>query len=457
MAQIKATVRRVKFWWHLTFAYFVRYRIWLVITVSATILVIFSFLKILPLVNRQNVVTIGYVGSYTLERLPTQILALATQSLITAGYDGKPLPSLASHWTVSEDGKTYVIFLKDNLRWHDDSAVNANDVSIAISHVAITALNNKAIEFKLPNPIASFPLFLDKPVFKAKSFYGTGLFRIVNISSQNDIVKKITLAPKSADLPRVDIKFYPTEEQAINALKIGEVKMAHVINAQLFEKWPNLEVERKVNQNEVVTIFYNNSDPLLSSKELRQALSFAINREGFDGVHATGPIPPSNWAYNEAVKKYDYNTSRAKELLSKANIQTPNITLTLTPGLEDLSQKIKKDWEDMGASVTLKTEKSIPKNFQALLTHNQLAADPDQYALWHSTQKETNISGYKNVKIDKLLEDARTTLDEQKRKELYADFQKFIVEDAPVTFLYHPYEYQVVYKNIKPLLAKLPK
>src|SRR3989344_2466263 len=420
MLFFKAKVRRVKFWWNLSFAYFSRYRFWLLASLLLFSSLIFTFYKLLPTIMRTNLITLGYVGIYTIETIPTEVLSLATQSFVSSGSDGKPIPSLASHWTVSDDGKTYVVFLKDNLKWHDESPVSAKDISIAITGVQITALNNKAIEFKLPNPIASFPLALDKPVFKAKSFYGTGQFRIVDIDQVEKTVKNIS-------------------------------------GAKLLENWPNLDVEKIVNQDQIITIFYNNEDPLLSSKDLRLALSYAINKSDFDGQLATSPISPTSWAYNNATKRYEYNTSKSKELLLKSGVQKPKIDLTYTQGLENLAERIQKDWQEIGIDVEVKSEKGIPKDFQALLTYDRLMPDPDQYSLWHSTQKSTNITRYKNVKIDKLLEDARTTQDEAKRKQLYSDFQRFLVEDAPVTFLYYPYEYRITYKNIKPLISKLPK
>ena len=455
MPFLKNKIRRARFWWSLIAAYLTRYKLRLTITILPLLLVIFTTFKIWPTVFQSNIASIGFVGTYTLETIPTQVLSLATQSLILPDAQGKPAPSLASHWTASEDGKTYIVFLKDNLKWHDLSSVEAKDISIAINNVQVTALNNKALEFKLPNPISSFPLALDKPVFKAKSFFGTGDFRIVDIDQIEGVVKKINLHPKDRTKPQVVIKFYQKEEQAQTALKMGEIKSANLANAQIFEKWPNVDVEKKIDHWEIATVFFNNQDPALSSKDLRQALSFALNKSGFDGHIAFGPISSSSWAYNENVKRYDYNVSKAKELLSKINLQNSKITLSYTTDLEKVASQIKQDWMAIGIDVELKLEKTVPENFQALLAVNELSPDPDQYALWHSTQKYTNITGYKNVKIDKLLEDARTTQDENKRKELYFDFQRFLVEDAPAIFLYHPYKYQVIYKNIKPVITKL--
>jgi len=65
-------------------------------------------------------------------------------------------------------------------------------------------------------------------------------------------------------------------------------------------------------------------------------------------------------------------------------------------------------------------------------------ADPDQYVYWQSTQENTNISNYSSPKIDKLLEDGRKTLDTDARKKIYADFQFYLVDDAPAIFLYYP-------------------
>lgn len=457
MQKVKVGTRRLRFWLHLFRAYLTRYRFQLVATIIVSIIVFFAASKIWSYASRSNVITIGYTGNYTVETIPTGILALATQSLITIDKSGKPVPSLASNWTVTEDGKTYLIFLKDNLKWHDETTVDAKDITIAIENVDISYLNNKTLEFKLPSPLASFPTALDRPVFKSKSFYGTGKFRIVAIDSQKDVIKKISLVSKEKGLPRVEIKFYPTEEQLMSAIKIGDVKYSKVTNAKLFEKWPNMEVQKEVDTSQVVTIFFNTQDNLISSQELRQALTYAINRTNFDGALATGPISPSSWAYTPDVKKYEYNTGKAKELLTKSQIKNPKIVLSISSGLTGIAASIKKDWEDIGIQVELKEEKGPTHDFQALLAVEKLPPDPDQYALWHSTQIATNLTKLKDVRIDKLLEDARSTQKEDDRKTLYASFQRDLVDAAPAVFLYHPYIYTVIYKNQKPLVEKLPK
>jgi peptide/nickel transport system substrate-binding protein len=72
----------------------------------------------------------------------------------------------------------------------------------------------------------------------------------------------------------------------------------------------------------------------------------------------------------------------------------------------------------------------------------RLPYDPDMYTIWHSGQVN-NITHYKNVRIDKLLEDGRQATDENKRIQIYADVQKYLLDDAPAAFLYFPYSYTV--------------
>lgn len=448
-------VRKLKFWTHLVLAYLTRYRKFIAGFVILSVVVVYGITKLLAAITNSNTVSIGYVGNYTIESVPAEVLSLATDPLITTDRQGKPQPGLASHWTTSEDGKTYVVFLKDNLKWHDGNPVDAKDITIAIENVQITALNNKAIEFKLPAPLISFPTALDKPVFKSNTFYGTGQYRIVDINSVDGIIKRISLVPKNEDFPKVQIRFYQGEKQLALALKIGEVKFTTVANASEFEKWPNLTVEKTVDSGQIVTLFFNLEDPQLASKELRQGLIYAINKTSFDGEAAAGPISKDSWAYTTGTKRYGYNTGRAKELIAKSQAREKKIKISATTDLAAIAQSIGKDWQDLDFKVEIEKTAEIPEKFQVLVATTKLPKDPDQYALWHSTNKQTNLTKVNDARVDKLLEDARSTNDEEKRKELYADFARTLTELAPAAFLYHPYKYKVIYNNQRSLFEKL--
>jgi peptide/nickel transport system substrate-binding protein len=94
---------------------------------------------------------------------------------------------------------------------------------------------------------------------------------------------------------------------------------------------------------------------------------------------------------------------------------------------------------------TIETTDSIPTTFQLFLGDFTVPKDPDQYVLWHSDQVD-NITHYKSLRIDKLLEDGRKTVNVSDRQQIYNDFQKYLVDDAPAAFLYFPYEYTITRK-----------
>ncbi|HLD01460.1 MAG TPA: hypothetical protein VJC10_01160, partial [Patescibacteria group bacterium] len=85
---------------------------------------------------------------------------------------------------------------------------------------------------------------------------------------------------------------------------------------------------------------------------------------------------------------------------------------------------------------------TLPPQYQVYLSDFSVPKDPDQYVLWHSTHVN-NITFIDNQRIDKLLEDGRKTTDTNKRQEIYFDFQKYLLDESPASFLYFPYEFSV--------------
>jgi ABC-type transport system substrate-binding protein len=70
-----------------------------------------------------------------------------------------------------------------------------------------------------------------------------------------------------------------------------------------------------------------------------------------------------------------------------------------------------------------------------------IGGDPDVYVFWHSSQagsKGLNLAGYNNSEADKLLEEARISINAEERITKYKKFQEIITADLPVIFLYSP-------------------
>jgi len=77
--------------------------------------------------------------------------------------------------------------------------------------------------------------------------------------------------------------------------------------------------------------------------------------------------------------------------------------------------------------------------------------DPDVmlYRYWHSSGNANTIAGYNSAETDKLLEQGRAIADPEKRKPIYSDVQKKIVDASPWVWLYSGYEYRVAQSFVK--------
>ena len=132
--------------------------------------------------------------------------------------------------------------------------------------------------------------------------------------------------------------------------------------------------------------------------------------------------------------------------LSKETLNNLSLNIATIPALLLQAEEIASNWRDLGLKINVQVISGVPDNFDAFLGILDIPKDPDQYALWHSSQETSNISNYKNPRIDKLLEDGRTITNESERKKIYLDFQRFLVEDSPAAFLYHPTNYTITRK-----------
>jgi len=231
---------------------------------------------------------------------------------------------------------------------------------------------------------------------------------------------------------------------------------------------------------------YNLSDPKFQDVRVRQAINYAVNKDEiidtiFFGLAkvTTGPFMLDSWAYNKDIKPVTHNISEAKRLLKEAGWADLNndgwiekdgnifeFTVLVNQGnaerlrCAELMQGYLKDagirmkirvieWSSMISEFINK------KRFEAVLMGWFLSRDPDCYDIWHSSKTrkgEFNFVGYKNDRVDKLLEEGRATFDQTKRAEIYHEIHKLIYEDQPYLFIYSADALPIVnsrFKNVE--------
>jgi len=285
-------------------------------------------------------------------------------------------------------------------------------------------------------------VLLSCPVFKEK-FTGVGEYEVQKIRYRGLSIKNLLLKPKDSDKNKnkLELKFYPNEESIRSAFKVGEIDIIYGIQDQQdLVYFPNIKTESSISSNQYVAIFLNLNKDIFQEKSIRQALSYATPKPQGKS-RAKGPISPSSWAYNDFVKTYDFDTAHAKELLKDSS--DIKFKLFTFPELLELAKKIKENWQEIGVNAEINVVNFIPDDYDALLLTQTIPKDPDQYWFWHSSQEQNNISHLNNPRIDQLLEEGRTTFEQEKRREFYIDFQRFLLEESPAIFINHPTYYYI--------------
>lgn len=414
--------------------------------VLSLILIFLLFSKYIP--TFKTTTRLGRVGKYTIETFPVDIQLKISSGLVGVEGSGTILPKLAKSWEVQDAGKTYVFTLDNTLSWHDGSRLTPDDITYNFKDVEIGRGDN-TITYRLKEPFSPFFSAVARPILK-KNKLGTGEFRMVKSVISSGVLQSLTL---ESETKRLVYKFYPTETSSLTAYKLGEVDQLEglsFISDSLSQDTTNILTESNSSTNQQSVLFFNNNDAVLTSKSARQALSYAIQDKTFGKERSISPIDKSSWAYNSLVKTYDYDPEKAKSLFAQ-DIQDPGSqTLELKTMLQylDIAESIATSWrETLGVKVDVKVVSSITSDYQILLTDFTSPIDPDQYTIWHSTQA-TNFTHFSNLKIDKLLEDGRRTSDQKLRKEIYQDFQRFLLEDCPAAFLFKSSTYSLSRKSL---------
>lgn len=418
-------------------AFFKRFKAIIIVGIFFGILVFLALVFLFPSLNASSL-RVGVTGRFLADQLPDNITTMISEGLTVVDENGNVSPGIAKSWESSDGGKTWIFKLDENKEWQDGKKVVSKDITYEFTDAQIEKIDDSTIKFNLNSQFSAFPIIVSKPLFK-KGLLGTRDWKVKKISLTAGYVQKLTIVNLKKD--KITFKFYPSDERLKLGFKLGEIDVIDKLqDIEEFKDWKIVDIKPNVSINNFVAIFLNTENEKLSEKSVRLALNYAIDKNREIEERAISPISFNSWAFNSQVKPYNKDMEKTKEL------KDFKIKLSTLPNLLKTAETVAKQWTEAGATVEVEVVTGIPEQFDAFLATVDIPKDPDQYSLWHSTQTTTNISRYKNPRIDKLLEDGRTELDQEARKKSYFDFQRFLVEDSPAIFLYHPTFYTITRK-----------
>jgi len=297
-------------------------------------------------------------------------------------------------------------------------------------------------------------------------------FTVYHNSSDEIVVQfKRSAALQWKNPSRVIIRFYETERALISGLILEEVDFAELENEA-----SALEVQRSNDHfrpvpllqtpNKVKLLCYNNRDPILRSRRVRRALSYAINHGkiikkvlGGKANLARGPFDNDSDLYNSQLESYRYNPRKAIQLLEdigwrdtdEDGIRDKNgtplrVTLFYQKGVridEQIVREIKINLLNVNVDVQPKPLKKAQMedrlaghDFEIVLMDHTFENRVESLAEFFGIGAPKNYMGYRNQTFESYLKFYYGDSHKNKRKTLIKSMQRLINDDQPVTFLY---------------------
>jgi peptide/nickel transport system substrate-binding protein len=418
------------------------------------------------------------------------------ETLFARDQNAKPVPELAEGVKVSDDGKTYVFPIRQGVKFHNGKELDSNDVvaSIeryrkigasaallsAIDTVRVTSPREVTITLKdvqstfLDNlsspraPIAIYPAEEAAKPANQINYIGTGPFRFIEykpdshvkierfdgyVPNPNAKGRDGLAGKKEVYLDTVTFRFMPEAGARNAALEAGEVQLLETVDGPTAKRLQNDKkyVVYKVLPFAFQVIKFNHAQPPTNDANFRLAVQAALDMEEVMAISYPDIYQMDGaWLYPGAAFYTKDNTEKynqadltaAKALLAKSGYKGEKLTFVVDNlrANTDTATVVQQRLKDIGVNVELSVA-DWP-------TVSKIGFTPTGWSFWtHGYGIEpyegpasvmapwvNGTSQQKNdEKIDQLYAALTTTMDEGKRKQIFADFQKHMYDNAVAT------------------------
>ena len=434
----------------------------------------------------------------------------------------QPQPYLAKSWKIADDGLSVTLNLRDDATFHDGKPITSEDVAFSIMtikenhpfktmmgavdrvdtpdpHTAILRLSrpHPAILLAMSQPLCSIipkHVFGDGQDVKTHPMnmkpVGSGPFKFVEYKPGEHLIleRYDNFFLGRPSLERFILKIIPDAVNRLTSLERKECSMDVYVGSprdiSRYKKLKHLTVEPMGEAVGAINwLAFNTKKKPLDDKKVRQAISYAIDRQFIvKQLHlglsqrATGPIVPESPYYDANVEHYEINLGKANALLDEAGYPKKadgmrfSLELDYIPGIPEMHKNVaeymKAQLKKVGIYIKIRQSPDFPTwakrvsswDFELTLDNvwnwgdpvigvhrTYLSSNIRQGVIWSNTQ------GYSNPKVDELLAQGGIESDVAKRKQIYSEFQKIVVDDVPLAYLNAGPFYMAYDKKLKNL------
>lgn len=458
-------------------------------------------------------ITIGAVGTVNLtaNTLPQFIQDALYDALLEPDpKDGSLKPALAESYEVNRESTQYIFHLRDGVYWHNGDQLNSDDVAATINAYnnpnfrgvnvvdlgpflrasvidpltvqvnfteaycpALTYLGTMRIFPRAIAESAGFPrLTLDQLI-------GTGPARFVSRSEDRfEFARNDAYYRGAPPIENFTLQIFADAKKMRSAFLAGDIDLM-TSDAGTYSAIKNIAGAKiyPVDAPQVSMLLFNLEDPRFADVRVRQALTYALNRQVFlndiagQATLVNASTLPGFWAAATIGFSYPTDLPKSKQLLSDAGwrdsgdgvLKKNNRPLNLQlwteaddPVLEPLAFRIREQLAAVGVPTELALDDysgwvthAFQHRFDLLLLARTIPLDLDQRWYWQTDQNVKgsgfNFGSYASGKTDALLRDVVRDggCDAKDRADSFAQLQRQLTSDAPAVFLIDPKRFVV--------------
>lgn len=396
------------------------------------------------------------------------ILSQIYDPLMYMNPDGThdPEPRIAESYEVSEDGMDYTFHLRDDVTFHDGSALTAADVQFSLEMymdseyqgsqvtglASVETPDDYTVVCHLENPYSPFMLGVCQVHIASKAYFesseedfvnapiGSGPYKFVGRNKGSNVTLEAyeNYYRGAATIQNVTFEVIPDQSTTAMALQTGEVDFASIESSTIAQLGANDTITiAEVPTSGFTYVSMNTEKEPFNDAKVRQAINYAINRENIVAVCYDGEAEVNSnicskdrFGYSEEQPQYTYDPEKAKALLEEAGIATPYDLgeLLVAEKYSNLATVLQSDLAAVGLNVTISV-----KEFNAYIdeltsgsygiTALEMTLDGDSQMLEMAFTTDyigtANNARYSDAEMDELFNKTRTETDTDARAELF--------------------------------------
>lgn len=434
------------------------------------------------------------------------ISKLIYEPLVTLTSDYKAEPCLATEWAKQSDN-SYLIKLRENVRWSDGERFTAEDVKFTIDRlkdtptiysynvqyvIGIDIVDDYTVKINLDREIPFFEYNLTFPIL-SKSYYenedfvnteknkapvSTGKYKISDVQSSHIILVKNTSwwnKEKNLKIEKITVNLYSSIGELYNSFKVGNIDLISTTNDNLQEYIGAIGYSSKeLKGREHTFLAFNTQNYFLSKQEVRKAIAYSIDKENivsnvfYNKCYTSSfPLDYGSWLSPGQDASVGYNLDQAKQLLVEngwsykyqywqktENYKTQKLVLNLLVKASDSSkvqvaENIKAQLENQGIRINVvqasdeQYSKNIAERNYDIALCSMTLSPSPNLTTFF---EDGNLANYSNEEVTSIMNEVKNTTDENILKEKYQRLAEIYKSDIPYVSLYNN-KYTVAYSS----------